>query len=198
MNNTDLTKHHYFKDGDHTTDHTTLHEIAELADKLLKLTWTMDMYRSGNAPKINLHELGWKFQFNDRKRAAGLCNYTKKTVYVSRWLLKQNLDKAFEFENTLRHELAHAMDNALGKRSNHGPHWVAVAKHMKCTGDRCYSPNVIQIKVTTKYTLICDTCGKESPSHKVKKRKTACGDCCNTHNYGRYSLDYVLRQVKNY
>jgi len=190
----DLRKEMYF--AENVT--TTAREIEKLANDLLDLTWTIDLYRFQDASVINLRDLGWKFEFNTRKRAAGLCNYRLKTIYVSKWLLNQNLDKALNFENTVRHELAHAIDHAMGGRNHHNRVWKAIARKVLCTAERCYSSEEISIKETTKYTLICDTCEKEMPSHKVKKRKSACGDCCNTYNGGRYSEKYVLRQVQNY
>ena len=190
----DLRKEMYF--AENVT--TTAREIEKLANDLLDLTWTIDIYRGREASIINLRDFGWKFEFNTRKRAAGLCSYSKKTIYVSKWLLMQNLDKGLNFENTIRHELAHAIDKAMGGRNHHNNVWKAIARKVLCTAERCYSSDEISVKETTKYTLICDTCEKERPSHKVKKRKSACGECCNNYNGGRYSEKYVLRQVQNY
>lgn len=190
----DLRKEMYFAENATTT----AREIEKLANDLLDLTWTIDIYRGREASIINLRDFGWKFEFNTRKRAAGLCSYRKKTIYVSKWLLMQNLDKALNFENTVRHELAHAIDGAMGGRNHHNNVWKAIARKVLCTAERCYSSDEISVKETTKYTLICDTCEKERPSHKKKKRKSACGECCNNYNGGRYSEKYVLRQVQNY
>lgn len=190
----DLRKEMYF--AENVT--TTAREIEKLANDLLDLTWTIDIYRFKDASIINLRKLGWKFEFNTRKRAAGLCSFRKKTIYVSKWLLMQNLDKALNFENTVRHELAHALDNAMGGRNNHNNVWKAIARKVLCTAERCYSSEEISVKETTKYTLICDTCEKKKPSHKAIKRKIACGECCNKYNRGKYSDKYALRQVQNY
>lgn len=190
----DLTKEMYFTENRATT----LRELKNLANDLLDTTWTIGIYRYQDAKVINLRQLGWRFEFNTRRRAAGLCNYSTKQIFLSEWLVKQNLDQAIEWENTLRHELAHAIDGAMGGRNGHNKVWKAIARDVLCTAERCYSTNVIQTKVTTKYTLICDSCGKEKASHKVKKSKTACGDCCRAHNGGRYTDKFVLRQVQNY
>lgn len=177
---------------------TTLSEIKKLANALLELTWTIDIYRHSSPSIINLSQKGWTFEFNTRKRAAGLCNWGNKTIYISKWLLEQNLDKGLEFENTLRHELAHAIDFEMRGKSDHSKVWKAVARKVLCTAERCYTSDQISVTKTTKYTLICDTCGTEKPSHKRKKRKSACGSCCREHNNGKYSEKYVLRQVQNY
>lgn len=190
----DLRKEMYFAENKQTT----LREIKELANALLDLTWTIDIYRHSSPSVINLSRKGWTFEFNTRKRAAGLCNWGNKTIYISKWLLGQNLNKALEFENTLRHELAHALDFEMRGKSDHSRVWKAVAREVLCTAERCYTSDQISVTATTKYTLICDTCGTKKPSHKKKKRLSACGSCCREHNYGRYSDKYVLRQVQNY
>lgn len=66
------------------------------------------------------------------------------------------------------------------------------------TKEMHFSENRVTTANETKYTLICDTCNKEQPSHKIKKIKTACGDCCRAYNFGRYDIKYALRQVQNY
>lgn len=140
----DLRKEMYFAEGQTTT----AREIENLANELLSLTWTIDIYRHKEASVINLKDLGWRFEFNTRKRAAGLCNYRTKTISVSKWLLMQNLDKALNFENTVRHELAHALDKAMGGSNHHNNVWKAIARKVLCTAERCYSSEEISVKVT--------------------------------------------------
>lgn len=190
----DLTKEMNYTDSDTTT----LSEIKALANKLLSLTWTINIYRHKEAQTFNLSDLGWTFEFNSRKRAAGLCRPRAKVIYVSRWLLEQNLNKAMNFENTVRHELAHAIDFEMRGTSDHSSIWKAVAREVLCNAERCYTSEEISVNILTKYTLLCDSCGTKKPSHKIKRSLTACGPCCNEHNNGRYSDKYVLRQIKNY
>lgn len=190
----DLTKEMYFAENRLTT----AKEIEKLANDLLNETWRVDAYRFQATSMFNLGLLGWRFEFNTRKRAAGLCSKNDKTIYISKWLLDQNLNKSLEFENTIRHEIAHAIEFELRGESDHGRLWKFIARQVLCTAERCYKSEQIGVTETTKYTLICDTCGKQSPSHKIKKRKSACGKCCNEHNFGRYSEKYALRQVQNY
>ncbi len=190
----DLTKEMYFAENRLTT----AKEIEKLANDLLNETWRIDAYRFQATSLFNLAFLGWKFEFNTRKRAAGLCSKREKTIYISKWLLDQNLHKSLEFENTIRHEIAHALEFELRGESDHGRLWKFIARQVLCTAERCFTSEQISVTATTKYTLICDSCGKQQPSHKIKKRKTACGKCCNEFNFGRYSEKYVLRQVQNY
>jgi predicted SprT family Zn-dependent metalloprotease len=190
----DLTKELYFSENVLTS----FSEVEKLANELLCLTWEVGIYRFAEPKKINLKDLGWQFEFNSRKRAAGLCRSRNKTIYISEWLLKQNLSKSMEFENTIRHEIAHALDFVIRGFSNHDNVWKFIAKTILCDGERCYTSEQIGVTEKTKYTLICDNCGKTSPSHKEKKKKVACGDCCRKHSFGRYDEKYVLRQVRNW
>jgi len=190
----DLRKEKVFMDNTQTTTK----EIRDIADRLLSLTWTVDIYRSREPFVINLQKKGWTFEYNTRKRAAGLCNAAKKKIYISKWLLEQNLHKSAEFENTVRHELAHALDFEMRGTSDHSRVWKAIAKKVLCSAERCYTADQIATTKTTKYTLICDSCGKEKASHKVVKVARACGTCCKSKNFGRFSSEYIIRQVKNY
>jgi predicted SprT family Zn-dependent metalloprotease len=178
---------------------TNLKEIKDLAWELLETTFTIDIYRHGEPKNFKLADLGWTFEFNSRKRAAGLCSWGKKTIFISKYLLSQNLDKAVEFENTIRHEIAHAIDFEMRGRSDHSKIWKAIAHQVLCNGERCYSGEVIQTKVKTKYTLKCveDGCDYERPSHKRLKVNARSRPCCTTcYNAGKgYQF---LVQVQNY
>lgn len=190
----DLTKEMYFADNKLTT----ASEIEKLANDLLNETWRIDAYRFQTTSMFNLALLGWKFEFNTRKRAAGLCSKREKTIYISKWLLDQNLHKSLEFENTIRHEIAHALEFELRGESNHGRLWKFIARQVLCTAERCFTGEQISITATTKYTLICDNCGNKTPRHKAMTRHSACGNCCNEYNFGRYSDKYKMRVVQNY
>ncbi len=191
----DLTKELYFAENRLTT----AEEIKSLAIELLNTTWTIDLYRFQDAKVINLLDLGWCFEFNDRKRAAGLCSLRNKTIYISQWLFSQNPDKSLEFENTLRHEVAHAIDFEIRKTSNHDKVWKFIARTILCDGERCYSNKVIQTKVKTKYTLVCveEGCDYTRPSHKARPKNAISQPCCtNCYNAGKGYK--VLKQIQNF
>ena len=64
------------------------------------------------------HGLGdWTFQFDRAKRRFGACNYTTRTISLSRTLTRLNDDAAVR--ETLLHEIAHALTPGAG----HGPAW---------------------------------------------------------------------------
>ncbi len=73
---------------------------------------------------LNKHELhDWTFAFNRRKRAFGLCDFRKRTIYLSAVLTELN-DEA-EVRDTLLHEIAHALATP---KARHGPVWQRVAR----------------------------------------------------------------------
>jgi len=205
-----LTKELYFS----PSDSTTIKEVKELFEELLSLDWTIDIYRNKEARTFNLKDLGWRIEYNNRKTSAGNCSmsyrrnffgdkeYYNKRVRLSMHFLSQenNLGegKGAEWEEVIRHELAHAIDVELRGRTSHDRNWKAVANAMLSSGRRTFSRENLEDKKLSKYTLVCDTCGKRTPSHKKKRIKSACGTCCKKHNGGRYSEEFLLRQVQNY
>lgn len=67
---------------------------------------------------------GWKFAFNKRKAALGLCSPAQKTIFLSTYFL----DKVSEIEtmDTILHEIAHALEAVRFGTSGHGPKWKAI------------------------------------------------------------------------
>lgn len=189
--NTDLRKQLYFN----SEKETTKEQIEFLANKLLTMTWTINIHPILDDRIINLKEKGWKFVFSTAKIYAGWCSYDKKTISVSTHLLMQNLDKPEEWEEVVRHELAHAIDFEIRGTSDHSKVWKNVAKQVLSTAERCYDTNLI-IDNKMKYTVICDACGHERQAHR-RTDKLACGKCCKKHNDGKWDERFLLRYVEN-
>ena len=60
----------------------------------------------------------WSFQWNNRKRAFGLCHYGRNTIELSRFLTEHETEEATR--QTILHEIAHAI---AGLHAGHGPEW---------------------------------------------------------------------------
>jgi len=150
---------------------------------------------------FNPKKEGWKFEFNNRKRALGLCSYRKRTVYLSTFFINQGSREMKMWVNTMVHEIAHGFAKEQFGERGHGWLWKDMFMSFGGDGQRCNGDaefgDLLKNPVS-KYTMVCDTCNYQSPSHKIKKRKSACSKCCDKHNGGRYSANYVLRQVQNY
>ena len=67
----------------------------------------------------------WSFRWNRRQRAFGLCNYTKKTIELSRVLTETETEYATR--QTILHEIAHAI---AGFDAGHGPKWKFHARQL--------------------------------------------------------------------
>lgn len=189
----DLAKELYFT----TEKETNVRELAELASMILDTEFTIDIYTSRKAFVIRPSDLGWTFEFNTRKQAIGLCNYDDKKIFLSKWFVDQNLDKPGEFEDVIRHEVAHLIDREMGNSSNHGRVWKAIARKVLANPSRTKDGlSISQDKC--KYSLVCKNCGAETGKHKKIKREYACTPCCKMYNYGVFTREYLLTLRKNY
>ncbi|PZU39785.1 MAG: sprT domain-containing protein [Microbacterium sp.] len=79
---------------------------------------------------ITLHlDSSWTFGFDNAKRRAGLCDYTRRRITVSRYLSARYDDETNH--QTLLHEVAHAL---AGPAAGHGPVWKKAARELGYTG----------------------------------------------------------------
>jgi predicted SprT family Zn-dependent metalloprotease len=177
----------------------TLSDVKKLAIELMSKEFTITTYYK--TYKISALDLGYYFEFDSAKRRFGACWYVRKKITLSMPLCKENLDKIeTRITNTILHELAHAFSVEIyGVREGkgHGHKWKNIAKQIGCDAERCYNGDSVN-KPLSKYTLVCDSCNKETPKHKMVKRNFACGDCCNKHANGKFSDKFKLRLVTNY
>ena len=177
----------------------TINDVVNLVETLMRKDFIITT-RSGERT-INAKQIGYTFEFNNRKRAFGTCYYLKKKISLSLPLCTENLDKIHtNIQNTILHEIAHAFSVEVYGNTNgrgHGSNWKSIAKQIGCSGERCYDGDKVNLP-KSKYTLLCDNCSKETPQHRLTKKSSACGKCCKEHNNGKYSEKYKLRLVTNF
>jgi predicted SprT family Zn-dependent metalloprotease len=179
----------------------TIKDVVNLVETLLAKEFTISTYYGEH--KISAKKIGYDFEFNKKKRAFGTCYYIQKKISLSLPLCSENLDKIYpNIQNTILHEIAHAFSVHIygikfGK--GHGDNWKSIAKQIGCNGLRCFNSDEVNLP-KSKYILVCDTCGKETPKHKLTSRinQFACGKCCNQHNNGKFSDKYKLRLLQNF
>ena len=172
---------------------TTLREFDKVFEELFNRTWVV------RGVEYNLAKMGWKRGYNTRKRALGLCSYRRGfagTVFISKSLLSLNLDKAYEFEDTIRHEIAHAIHAVLCGRSSHDYVWKSICREIGADDSRLHEGFLETPK--GKYTLKCGTCNYQSEYHRKPTRRKACSGCCNKHSHGRFDPRFELQLTQNY
>lgn len=172
-------------------------QVREMALEYMERDWT---YRGQT---FNLNKLGWRFAFNDRKRALGLCSHSRRTIYLSDYFIEHNSREMKMWINTMVHEIAHAINSQLGGRG-HDWQWRNIFMSFGGDGNRtsCDAEfeNLLE-KPVSKYTTICPN-GHTNPSHKLSRSirdgRTACRKCCDEHNHGKFDKRFVLKQIQNY
>lgn len=139
----------------------------------------------------------WSFGFDHAKKRFGVCNYTAKSISLSRHLVELNDEKVVR--DTIIHEIAHAI---AGHEAGHGKFWKQCVVRMGGVPERCYSPKEVNTP-QMKYSLICPQCDLEisrarKPKKSVFKTLPACLPCCKTHNNGKFSRKFVMEVRENY
>ena len=113
----------------------------------------------------------WTFRFDHSKVRFGKCNYAKKEISLSRYLVELNSEA--EVRETILHEIAHAL---APRRAGHGSAWRSVALLIGCNGRRCYGEEVVRPK--PKYKGTCPACQRVVYRHR--RNRIACGRCSRT------------------
>lgn len=167
-----------------------LNDIKKLGLDLIETTWIVD------TKSFNLIKLGWKFNFNKKKSCLGVCSLKEKTIFISEFLAEANSELIDVWIDTIKHEIAHAIDFEIRGKSDHSYKWKSIAKQVGCIPKG--KSTVFLKEPNGKYTLSCETCSYQTFRHRVLKRKRACRKCCTKHNGGKYSSQYDLVVTQNY
>lgn len=158
-----------------------LHDAADLARKLI-------------------HEwLGpqWTFTWSRSRTVLGDCSHLTRTIRLSAHYTALNSRE--RVENTIRHEIAHA----LGPREDgHGPNWKHNARRVGAVPVRCASKvDMDLVRPTAKYEATCPQCKQIYKRHRwtaAMGKQPACSLCCKKYNWGRWDARFVLayRQMR--
>lgn len=170
----------------------TLGDVQQLAVNLMSKEFTIKDIR-GNEHTLSANELGYYFKFSNAKRRNGSISYTHKSISLSKPTVESNLHQIDgPIRNTILHEIAHAFSYHLyGKNGmGHDRKWKSIATQIGCTGERCTSKYE---SPKGKYTLVCDSCGREAQMYRKPKVSRSCGACDSV-----YNPEYKLRVVQNY
>lgn len=119
---------------------------------------------------ISLHlDASWSFGFDNAKRRAGLCDYTRKRISVSRYLSARYDDDTNH--QTLLHEVAHAI---AGPAAGHGPRWKQVARDLGYVGGTTHAgETAIEL---APWVGVCPA-GHLAHRHRRPTRPASCVKC---------------------
>ena len=115
-----------------------------LADCLIDTSFTI------NGKSYKARDLGYKFEWMNRKRTLGLCNYRQKQILLSEdYVYNNNVEL---IKDTILHELAHAFDWEVYKKAGHGRTWKHICVQIGAKPQRCKGVKD-GVKVNYKYVL---------------------------------------------
>lgn len=119
-----------------------------------------------------LMDQGWMFNFDRAKKRFGLCDYTHKTIFMSKYLTP---GRTFaENYNTATHEIAHAL---VGHGHGHDAVWKAKAIEIGSSGERCSSMENVAAKPEFRWFGVCDTCEYRVGLHRAPNIVRSCPNC---------------------
>lgn len=119
---------------------------------------------------IRLHlDESWSFAFDHAKTRAGLCNYTRKRITVSRHIAERSDDDAIH--QVLLHEVAHAI---AGAPAGHGAEWRRIAAELGYVGGRTHDG-----PIASELAPWVGTCPNGHVSYRYRRptRPGSCGLC---------------------
>ena len=117
---------------------------------------------------------GWRFVVNPRLSSLfGRCQFSTRRVEVAEWLLASG--DWPEIEDTLRHEVAHALCHELGEDDGHGPNWKSWARLCGARPERCGPHDTWEVHAPA----------ARRPSRPVRVFEVACPSCATTIGHKR-------------
>lgn len=128
----------------------------------------------------------WTFDFDHAKRRAGLCDYQRRRITVSRYLAARFDDD--EIHQTLLHEVAHAL---AGHAAAHGPEWKRVARELGYVGGTTHhGPTATEL---APWIGRCPS-GHVAYRHRRPARETSCAKCSRQFDR-RYLFEWRRREI---
>jgi predicted SprT family Zn-dependent metalloprotease len=128
----------------------------------------------------------WSFGFDNAKRRAGQCDYTRKRITVSRYLAARYEDD--DNHQTLLHEVAHAL---AGPDAGHGARWKKIARELGYVGGVTHHG-----ETATELAPWIGTCpaGHIAYRHRAPTRATSCVTCAPRFD-DRHLFDWRRREI---
>jgi len=129
----------------------------------------------------------WTFKFDNAKRRLGCCNYTRRTISISKPLVLIN-DEA-TVRDTILHEIAHA----LTPGAKHGPQWKTKCREIGAKPERC-ATDAEEVEAAWEGT--CPECERVYKRHRLSKGIREKSQCHCITGPDRYDLTKTLKWKK--
>lgn len=111
----------------------------------------------------------WTFNLDRAKTRAGLCDYRRRSIYLSKHYIRLNSHE--DIRNTILHEIAHALAPTDG---GHGILWRSMAARIGARPQRCAASHTVMPDGRIMGT--CE-CGQKHSMHRMPKRRYTCRNC---------------------
>lgn len=136
---------------------------------------------------ITLHlDASWSFAFDNAKRRAGLCDYARKRISVSRYLCARYDDDTNH--QTLLHEVAHAI---AGAGAGHGAQWKRIARGLGYVGGTTHDGETAVDLAP--WVGVC-AAGHVAYRHRRPPRATSCVKCAPRFD-SRFLFTWTRREI---
>ena len=135
-----------------------------------------------------LQTRGWTFGFDRARRRLGACHPARKRITLSRHLA-QTLPLA-DVEDTVRHEIAHAIDVERRGRTAHDRMWRAIARACGASPERCFAGD-LPADPDAAYQATCPSCEARHALHRQPVHPKRCAPCARA---GRPSFLRVVQR----
>lgn len=129
----------------------------------------------------------WNLHFSNRKRQLGYCDCTKKRISIS--LSYMEINPFQVMQDTLLHEIAHALQFIKSGKTNHNEDWKKIALKVGCEPKRCASTEDIVLPIG-KYVGVCPSCEKTVHFYRKVIRRRSCSECSTKFN-PRFELKII-------
>lgn len=130
----------------------------------------LDRVRRWAEALIALHlDNSWSFAFDRATRRAGLCDFGRKRISVSRHLAERFDDDAIH--QTLLHEVAHAL---AGPGTGHGAEWRRIARDLGYVGGTTHDGPIADDRA--RWRGSCPS-GHEFVRFRRPRTDVSCGRC---------------------
>ncbi|MEC7208813.1 MAG: SprT-like domain-containing protein [Pseudomonadota bacterium] len=115
----------------------------------------------------------WQVRFDHARRRAGLCNYTTRTISLSRHYARHATQE--HITDTVLHEIAHAL---VGPQHGHDAVWRQKAREIGCTATRCHTLSFS----SAKWMMVCPN-GCFAVERHRRKSGLVCASCKQRVNF---------------